>query len=93
MWQSNNTGWSFGPRCWECARYNVLQNVKLGGFGFAMNYDETDFKFICKIKVEKEPVWTGEIDTSQCERLTFDESGGFKLFNVDLVRMFGLKPI
>jgi hypothetical protein len=71
----------------------VLQNVRFGGFGFAMNQSETDFKFNCKVKVDTEPVWTGEIDTSQCERIAFDENGGFKLFNVDLCKLFGIKTI
>jgi len=93
-WMRSGSGWSFGPRCWECARYIAQVDVKLGGFGFALNYDETDFKMITKIKVDKEEVWKGEIDTSQCERLTFTNSfEDFRVYNINLVQLVGLKPI
>ena len=93
MMCTSNTGWSFNSRTWECARYQVLQNVRFGGFGFAMNQSETDFKFNCKVKVDTEPVWTGEIDTSLCERLRFGENPEFGVFNVDLCRLFEIRPI
>jgi len=56
-------------RTWEAARFNVLRNVRLGGFGFSWLKSGGNVNFIGRVKVDNILVWSGEIDTSLCERV------------------------